>query len=124
MATRIARRTRRWSQRPSRSAAATAASILAVDPVTRCPALRPGGVPLPLAPEVRPDQVDDLIVAAAENRLDHEHAKPGHRTARRGAPGGLLEVAAADLVGGICAAMARAGTRLRWQSYSPLIRCR
>ena len=37
---------------------------------------------------------------------------------------GLLEVAAADLGEGICAAIASTGVRVAVASYRPLIRCR
>src|SRR4030095_13456096 len=31
-----------------------------------------------LAPQIRPVEVDDLVAAAAEHRLDHEDAEAGH----------------------------------------------
>src|SRR5215470_1915430 len=38
-----------------------------------------GGRPtLPLAPEVRPGEVDDLVAPAAEHRLEHEDAEASH----------------------------------------------
>src|SRR5215510_2329112 len=41
--------------------------------------------PTRLAPEVRLGQIDDFVAAAAEDRLDHEHAEPCRllETARR-----------------------------------------